>query len=158
MPPGNVDLKVYVCPHGYANIKNGIVKLRITSVSKSFSSLGGGQELVINGFGFMTSMKYPDTIDVKVGDIPCEVSKVEATKINCKTGAHNNRVEIRITANGFKYASDNSPADEIVIEKGQEILFTWMISIPGTVPIIDLQKVSKGPVFKKNLSFLLISF
>jgi hypothetical protein len=123
--------------------------LKINSVSHAFSSLGGSNELTIAGSTFGHDARAADSVAVKVGNIPCEITEMDYNEIKCKTGAHNNRVEVRVTANGFKF-TDNTPADEIVVEEGQEILFTWMISIPGTVPIIELQEVVNGEITTDN--------
>ena len=139
--PAKIDIQVYVCNHGYSNAVSGSVTLKITSVSGSFSSLAGGRTIVIDGYGFATDSAAPETSAVTLGDIPCDISTLEDRQITCKTEANINRVHLRITSKGFMNF-DGSSADTTIIEVGSEILWSWMISIPNTVPVIRLQRVS----------------
>ena len=141
--PSNVDIKVYVCNHGYSNAISGSVSLDVSAVSASFSSMAGGRELVIDGYGFATDVAA-ESLDVSVGDVPCDISASSANQITCTTGAYNNRLHLRISANGVQHYEDRSPADSVEIEVGTEVLWTWMISIPGTVPVVRIQRVTSS--------------
>ena len=158
--PENGNLQVYVCNIGFANAESGKIQLVVNSVSGAFSSLLGGRKLEINGFGFQNQAdgKNADSLAVKVGDIPCEITETAYNKLVCETGAHNNQVEIKITAKGFVDSRTGKVEDIIEVEAGQEVVWKWMISIPGTTPVIELQRTPQKGNFLNHFEGLVFYF
>ena len=87
--PSTGKVQVYVCNVGFANGVSGEVALRINSVSGAFSSLMGGRELEIKGYGFQNKDGTNGrSLAVAVGNIPCEITETTYNKVTCRTGAH----------------------------------------------------------------------
>ena len=140
-PDMDADTKAYVCNKGYTNTINTSVQLKATGVSASFSSLYRGRIVTIDGFGFATNDMEAESIDVTAGGIPCTVTSSTKAKIVCSTGAHSNRVALKLGAAGITDLSGNA-ASSVTVEVGQEVHWKWNIQIPGVVPVVHLQEVS----------------
>ena len=56
--------------------------LSISNVSPSFGSLFGGSQVVVAGEGFGEDV---DLVNVRFGDIACDVNLITGTRIECPT-------------------------------------------------------------------------
>ena len=59
-------------------------KLKLTSVTPTRGSVGGGTQLTLRGDGFTHDLKE---LFVRVGNVPCEVTRATSLKLLCTTGA-----------------------------------------------------------------------
>ena len=139
------ELLVYVCNKGYGDRKFIETGFRVTKVYNSFQSLMGGRELDIRGNGFASyGGKNVDT-SVTIGDdIPCDITEITPERIKCNPGPYGNTVNLEMGARGFSNKDTDQDGTYQIVEEGQEVVWTWALSLGGVVPVVEFQHVSKG--------------
>ena len=145
--PGNIEIKVNICNWGWTNVLYATVKLELQQISAAFSSLMGGMEIKLTGYGFAGPEGDSDLINIYAGDIPCEIKEhtLKQNELVCVTGPYNIKTELTLGQNRWEYVRDRTKdATDIEVEVGNEVHWKWHLDIPGVQPKIQFQKVAKG--------------
>ncbi|XP_035665207.1 fibrocystin-L-like [Branchiostoma floridae] len=140
LSPGECDILLFVADNGYAMVRDntrkrsanrftlpGInVNLKVTGMDVSQGSLLGGTEVTFSGKGFGDDVA---NIEVKFGDVDCEVLSSSGDEMTVRTGStaasHTVTNDGAHPEHGTGYAWD--PAD-VTVAVGDRVVWSWSSS------------------------------
>ena len=131
-----------MCNVGYSNAVEFEIAFSIESVSAYYSSYAGGRLITIYGFGFQTESSEAE-LTLAVGDLECEIEQILPDSIVFRSAPNRQRKTVRLTPSG-PLDDEGMEASVLQVEVGTEVLWSWRISIPGSTPVVQLQRVQNA--------------